>query len=187
MSIMFHANQSARVSPIRTILAAVDGSPNGLRVVTAAKELAAFFDARLHLFRAVWVPQELPAAAHSAQSGLTKVLTRQASEDLERLAGGDPRVVLEPPLVDFGKPWRAILEASRRLGVDLIVVGSHGFGRSDHLLGATAAGVVNRADRQVWVVHGGGTGDGRPYEVPRSPGGTPRKKGRRGMASHAAR
>jgi nucleotide-binding universal stress UspA family protein len=36
--------------------------------------------------------------------------------------------------------------------VDLIVIGSHGYGALDHVLGTTAAKVVNHADRSVLVV-----------------------------------
>ena len=36
----------------------------------------------------------------------------------------------------------------------LIVIGSHGYGGIDHLLGTTAARVVNHADRPVLVVRG---------------------------------
>ena len=41
---------------------------------------------------------------------------------------------------------------SKVTGADLIVVGSHGYSGIDHLLGTTAARVVNHADRSVLVV-----------------------------------
>ncbi len=37
--------------------------------------------------------------------------------------------------------------------MDLIVLGSHGYGGIDRLLGTTAAHVANRAERNVLVVH----------------------------------
>jgi nucleotide-binding universal stress UspA family protein len=138
---------------IRTILAAVDSSPIAESVVATGKDLATRFGARLHLFRAVRIPSEFPAAAHSLPDGLVEMLTHQAIEDLVQLAGGDRKIVCEPPTVDFAKPWRAILDAAARIDADLIVIGSHGFGGWDRILGTTAAGVVNRSDRHVWVVH----------------------------------
>ena len=35
---------------------------------------------------------------------------------------------------------------------DLIVIGAHGYGRLDRLLGTTASKVVNHADRDILVV-----------------------------------
>jgi nucleotide-binding universal stress UspA family protein len=41
---------------------------------------------------------------------------------------------------------------ARELSVDLIAIGSHGYSPVDHVLGTTAAKVVNHADRSVLVV-----------------------------------
>ena len=49
-------------------------------------------------------------------------------------------------------PWQGICEAARRVGADLIVIGSHGYGGLDRLLGTTAAKVVNHARVSVMVV-----------------------------------
>jgi nucleotide-binding universal stress UspA family protein len=44
------------------------------------------------------------------------------------------------------------LRPARAIGADLIVIGSHGYGGLDRVLGTTAARVVNHADRSVLVV-----------------------------------
>jgi nucleotide-binding universal stress UspA family protein len=62
-------------------------------------------------------------------------------------------VLEEPAMSDPPQAWRAILEAGDRLSADLIVIGSHGYGGWDRVLGTTAANVVNRSERSVLVVH----------------------------------
>jgi nucleotide-binding universal stress UspA family protein len=65
-------------------------------------------------------------------------------------------------VIRFGVPWRKILDAADELDVDLIVMGSHGYGGFDRLLGTTAAQVANRARRNVLVVHGTPQHSGTP-------------------------
>ncbi len=52
----------------------------------------------------------------------------------------------------FAAPWDGICRAAREHDADMIVIGSHGYGALDRLLGTTAAKVVNHADRNVLVV-----------------------------------
>ncbi len=74
--------------------------------------------------------------------------------ELEQLAlGVDPKLAAHV-LVRVGTPWGAICRAGKEHDVDLIVVGSHGYDAIDHVLGTTAAKVVNHADRSVLVVRG---------------------------------
>jgi len=138
---------------IARILAAVDGSSRAAGVARAALELADRFGATVHLFRALSVPPEFPAAASNAPDLLGPQLVHEAEQHLRALAGNHGRVALEPVAVLQGQPWRAIIAESDRLDVDLIVLGSHGFGGWDRVLGTTAGKVVNHATRSVWVVH----------------------------------
>ena len=138
---------------IGSILAAVDFSSRAAGVARAAIELADKFGATVHLFRALAVPQEYPAAASNAPDALQPFLEDEARAQLRELAGTHQRVVVEPLVVLHGQPWRAIIAESQRLKVDLIVIGSHGFGGWDRVLGTTAGKVVNHADRSVLVVH----------------------------------
>ncbi|MGF1659187.1 MAG: universal stress protein [Rubrimonas sp.] len=56
------------------------------------------------------------------------------------------------PHVLHGKIYDEILRAADRLGVDLIVMGSHRPALADYLLGPNAARVVRHAKQSVYVV-----------------------------------
>jgi nucleotide-binding universal stress UspA family protein len=135
------------------ILAAVDGSVRSRGVLDAALALAERFDGSVHLFRSVSVPPEFPAAAHMPPDRLPEVLEKEARQALMELAAEYSRVFIEALDMTTPKPWRAILEAAGRIQADLIVIGSHGHGGWDVLLGTNASKVADHADRSVLVVH----------------------------------
>jgi nucleotide-binding universal stress UspA family protein len=137
----------------KTILAAVDGSPRAPEVIRASVEIADRFDARVHLFRAVVVPQEFPAAAPNPPDDVPRLLEAEAHTALRELARVSPRVTVEPPDLSTPQAWRAILRAAARINADLIVIGSHGYHGWDRILGTTASKVADHADRCVLVVH----------------------------------
>jgi nucleotide-binding universal stress UspA family protein len=136
----------------KNILAAVDESPRAAGVVRAALGLLAPGGV-VRLFHVVAVPQEFPAAAANAADPLQAMMLGRSRAALDALAAGDARVAVEPVELLRGQPWRAILAASARLQADVIVIGSHGFGGWDRMLGTTAAKVANHAERSVLVVH----------------------------------
>jgi nucleotide-binding universal stress UspA family protein len=83
---------------------------------------------------------------------VSDILVENAKKDVEaQRATVDPSVPARTR-VDLGTPWRQILEAAKAEGVDLIVIGSHGYGGLDRLLGTTAAKVVNHAECSVLVI-----------------------------------
>lgn len=138
---------------MRLILVGLDGSPRAPAVLDAARDLAGRTGARLALFRAVSLPVGLPPEAYSVSpDGLQQLLLKQARREVELLARGLPDGMLAEIRVDLGSPWRSICEAAREAGADLILIGSHGYSGIDHLLGTTAAKVVNHARRSVLVV-----------------------------------
>ncbi len=142
------------MSMVTRILVALDGSPRAPGVVRAAHELSARFDAELFLLRVILIPPEFPAAARSSvHDDLPDLLTDAALRELEQLAQGYPRAQAHAPFVEIGQPWRVIIEFAKRLDVDLIVIGSHGYSGIDRLIGTTAARVANRSNRNVLVVH----------------------------------
>jgi len=138
---------------IHRILAAIDTSPRAPGVLSAAREIAARFGARLHVYQAVYVPPDIPAAAHTQDDGTDDQLRGLARKRLAAMVADAPDVVLEPLEFGVGQPWRAILAAAKRIDADLIVMGSHGYGGFDRLIGTTAGKVVNHASRSVYVVH----------------------------------
>ena len=138
---------------MKKILVGLDGSPRAEGVLAAAVQLARASGARLHLFRGVGVPVEVPRIAWSVSPDeLEAILEREARQALEARARGLPAELVAGVSVALGAPWQAICEAARREDVDLIVIGSHGYGALDRVLGTTAAKVVNHADRSVLVV-----------------------------------
>jgi universal stress protein F len=138
---------------VKLILVGMDGSPNARKVLAGARELAEKVGARLILFHAVSLPVGLPANAYSVSPiDLVELMTRTARQDLDEHARQLPPALLAGVRVEVGAPWQAVCDAAKAEKVDLIVVGSHGYGALDRLLGTTAGKVVNHADRSVLVV-----------------------------------
>lgn len=73
---------------------------------------------------------------------------RRAEELLLEKSAGIPNV---KPVVVRGQTYRSIVDHATREGVDCIVMGSHGPGFTDYLLGSTAARVVRHAPCAVHV------------------------------------
>lgn len=137
---------------MRLILVAVDSSPRAVRVVRAAAEMARAFRAGLMPLRVIEVPPEFPPAAKASHpDALAASLRASAMGELYRLVEGLPSIAA--PVVRVGEPWREIVSAADELDVDLIVIGSHGYGGWDRLLGTTAGKVANHAHRNVLIVH----------------------------------
>lgn len=54
--------------------------------------------------------------------------------------------------LQLATPWDGICRAARSHDVELVVIGAHGYGTLDRLLGTTSAKVVNHIDRDTLVV-----------------------------------
>jgi universal stress protein F len=138
---------------MKSMLVALDASPRSPEVLNAAVALARITGGKLILMRAIGIPGELPVEAYAMPpDGLINVLQDRATQELRDLAKAVPAEVPFEIDVRVGNPWQAICEAGRTLEVALIVIGSHGYGGIDRLLGTNAARVVNHADRSVLVV-----------------------------------
>lgn len=143
------------VMEVRHILVGLDGSPREDRVLDAAHDLALRYDARLTLLRAVGLPPEVPPEAwQTPQLSLKEFLEARAREGLARLVrnlpeSGRSRCTLD---VVVASPWQALCTGAQALEAQLIVIGSHGYGGLDRVLGTTAARVVNHALCSVLVV-----------------------------------
>jgi universal stress protein F len=138
---------------VKRLLVALDASDRASKVLEAAVRLADLTGARLILYRAIVVPPELPRDILIApEARLEDILVRTAHDDLQRVAERVPGSLIEQIATAFATPWDGICRAAREHDVDLIVIGSHGYGGIDRILGTTAAKVVNHADRNVLVV-----------------------------------
>ena len=140
---------------MKRILVGLDGSPRAPGVLTAAATLARADAGRLVLVRSVGLPADVPQDFwKSTEEPLLDVLSRRAREYLRECAAGVSAELLadRPIEVVVGAPWEAVCNAARTAGVDVIVIGSHGYRGLDRLLGTTAAKIVNHAPCSVFVV-----------------------------------
>jgi len=138
---------------VKRLLVALDGSPRAPTVLAAAARMAELTSGKLILLRAISIPSDMPREILSlVDRGLEDVLIGNGHADLERFAAGLPRDRVERIVTPFATAWDGICRAAREFDVDLIVIGSHGYGAVDRVLGTTAAKVVDHADRNVLVV-----------------------------------
>jgi len=139
---------------LRHLLVATDFSPDAQRALDWAVELAGRAGSRISLAHAV----AGPVAFGEEELALESVRAAQwAAEEaarakLERLRAGLKVPAGEIALAQ-GHPDAVILDAARRLGVDLIALGTRGRSGLGHvLLGSTAERVLRRAPLPVVVL-----------------------------------
>lgn len=141
----------------KQILVALDDSPRAPEVLHHAAGLAAHTGARLHLCHAVNVPLGLPTDAwmlsfDELQARLLDHARQSLAQLVEHLHPHTTPIHWGEHLTRLGRPAQVIVDLGAELAVDLIVLGSHGYGPLDRLLGTTAAKVVNSANISVLVV-----------------------------------
>jgi len=133
-----------------TILVGLDGSPREAEVFARAAALAAVDHATLHACRAVSVPVGMPDALWTMpMAQLDQTLLQEAERALEARASQVPGAVTH---VELGAAADVICDVASEIGADLVVIGSHGYGALERMLGTTASKVVNRAPCSVLVV-----------------------------------
>jgi universal stress protein F len=138
---------------MKTILVGLDGSTRALGVLAQATSLAKLNGAKLVLMRSFGLPPAMPPHVWALPDGsLIDTLRHDAQTYLDGCAKDVPPALLRDVRVELGVPWQAICQAARAVDADLVVIGAHGFGGVDHLLGTTAAKVVNHIDRPLLVV-----------------------------------
>jgi nucleotide-binding universal stress UspA family protein len=141
---------------MQTILVALDGSPRAERVLRDAVDAARAHGARLVLMRSIGLPPEVPQTFwQSTDLPLLDLLEKAAREYLARCEALVPVERRGGVQVVVGTPWQSICRTAQTLRADLVVLGSHGYSGIDHLLGTTAAKVVNRCACSVLVVKDG--------------------------------
>lgn len=134
------------------ILVCVDGSPRGPAVLHAAAALAKRVGGKLVLCRVVGVPADLPQYVwRLPQESLYDSLRDGALAYLNDLANALGDLVADT-LVPVGTAWQGICETATKERVDLVVIGSHGYGAIDRVVGTNAAKIVNRSPCSVLVV-----------------------------------
>ena len=138
---------------MKKILVALDGSVREQGVLDAAALFGMQTGATLVLLRSVGLPDSLPPEAYEiSPNDVMATLQSQAKEALDRLAFTLPTALAATLRVVAGTPWQSVERVAVEENVDLIVIGSHGYDVLDHILGTTAAKVVNHATCSVLVV-----------------------------------
>ncbi|MCG8415120.1 MAG: universal stress protein [Pseudomonadales bacterium] len=138
-----------------TVLVAVDLSEDSKKVIKTAADLAGE-SSKLHLVHVV----EPVAAAYSMDiyavnvSELQQEAIKFAEQKLEKIG---QELAIEPDRVHtlLGAPAPEIRNLANELGVDAIVIGSHGHSGWKILLGSTAIKVLHGSTCDVMTVHVG--------------------------------
>jgi universal stress protein A len=136
----------------QTILVALDGSPRAPSVLERAVELARKTDGRIHLCRAVTIPIGLPDAVWAMpMAQLDTALVAEAERDLAS-AAQPYRAEVVGSHVRIGQAADVVIDFANELNAQLIVIGAHGYGPIERLLGTTASKIVHKAKCSVLVV-----------------------------------
>ncbi len=145
---------------MKTILFPTDFSDNSMHAAQYAGMLARRFDAKLiilHAFTNI-ISLSLEPQTMSDTSMLEAQLQKNASQNLEIfsekvfLSTELPEVQIEHVL-EYGFVTECIVEVSKRLNVDMIVMGTKGVSNVfDKWIGSNAENVVKSAECPVWVV-----------------------------------
>jgi nucleotide-binding universal stress UspA family protein len=141
------------MSSIKKILVPTDFSPSSDRAMEHAVLMARAFQARILLIHVVEiftysVSDTLQVMDHSAAlKAIAEPLLENAREKIEKAGLSIETVLLT------GNPYREILDAARRSGVDMIVMGTHGRTGVEHfLMGSVAERVIRLAACPVMTV-----------------------------------
>lgn len=138
---------------MKRILVALDGSQRAPMVLAAALRMAELTGAKLVLYRAIALAPDIPSEMLIATAtGVQDVLVANARDALSRLADTVPPEFIEQVVTELATAWDGICRTAKERDVDLIAIGSHGYGGIDRILGTVAAKVANHADRNVLVV-----------------------------------
>lgn len=144
----------------RLFLVPIDFSDHSKKTIQHATHLAALTGASLHLLHVFQIP-DYPAAfyqglyvEHEAVKIHVETAKREALAQLSLLAEQIHANGLEAKsILRTGNPYEEIVNAAKEIGVDLIVIGSHGYtGLGRLLLGSTADRVLQYAPCPVLVV-----------------------------------
>jgi nucleotide-binding universal stress UspA family protein len=134
------------------LLVALDASTRAPKVLTTATDLARRTGARLILLRVVGLPPEIPMSPFGVTpDGFLNILIEDAKTQLANISKDIPAEIVAGRETRIGSAWQSICEAAKEHQADLIIIGSHGYGGLDRVLGTTAAKVVNHAECSVLV------------------------------------
>lgn len=139
---------------MKRIFVAVDTTSSAPIVVAQAVELARAIGAKVRLFHAVTLPTQVPPPGVLVAPPALHVhdLVSAAETALRGLTTFVPNELRDGFSVEIGHAPDRVCEAARKYDPDIVVIGAHEYGLVARALGTTAARIVNRMDRPVFVV-----------------------------------
>lgn len=138
----------------KNILVPVDFSEQSEKAVMAAGTLARATGATVHLLNAYQIPVEPVGLGLSISQNYVEQFVKDSTAQLQALAARLlPGVAIGPVLVMSGDPREVITDEAKKLGVEAIVMGTHGRrGLTRALIGSVAETVVRTAPCSVLIV-----------------------------------
>lgn len=137
---------------MKRILVAIDGSARAPYVLQTATLFATQVGAKLIVVRAVGIIPELPPEVLlDSPDHVATIALKLARTAVETATKGLAPDLVEKIETRIGSPWQVICDLAKSENVDLIVVGTHGYSGIDHLLGTTAARIVNHSHCSVLI------------------------------------
>ncbi|MDH3998310.1 MAG: universal stress protein, partial [Desulfuromonadales bacterium] len=133
---------------IKNILLATDFSEASDDAATHAMTLAQLTGAHLHVLHVISELEEHQRVMvpREAFQTLQQEIEIQTIKELERFCAGKADCVSSTSHAVIGKPYRAIVDTAEKIGVDMIVMGTHGRTGVEHVLvGSTAERVVRHS------------------------------------------
>ncbi|KAB1196837.1 MULTISPECIES: universal stress protein [Haloferax] len=138
-----------------SVLVPTDGSARSLAAARRGIDIATAYGAELHVLSVIdssdlglWTAADIPV--ERVQASLRDA-AEVAVEEIATLAAADD--VTCHTTVRIGVPHREILDAIDELGIDLVVMATHGRSGLEHaILGSTTERVVRLADAPVMTV-----------------------------------
>jgi nucleotide-binding universal stress UspA family protein len=136
----------------RPVVIALDGSPRAAKVFDVGLALASALGAPLHVLRTVGIEGE----AHEHLDEKTPAEQREA---VISAAARDLRTIVQSAPAEMhvvvASPVAGICAWLKEHDARLLVIGTHGYGTLERLLGTTASRLVEQASCDVYVVRAG--------------------------------
>jgi nucleotide-binding universal stress UspA family protein len=139
---------------MKRILTAVDLGPSSSSIIQDAVRLARSLGGKIRLLHVVVVSPQVPPPGVFAAPVTFRVLdlVQSAEQDLRGLEHDIPGELRDGISIEIGHPADRVCALAHTYDADIVVVGAHQYGRFARALGTTAARIVNRLDRPVFVV-----------------------------------
>ncbi len=139
----------------KKILVPTDASEYSRRALITALEMAKLYKAEVELLHVTFTPQAY--WGYTVSYGITvsqEELDRNAELVLEAATAGiDTSGVSLKKRIDSGHPVSIILDEIQKENIDLVIMGSHGYGPiTGSVLGSVSQRVLQRAECPVMIV-----------------------------------